>query len=228
MQKSNSIVLANYNSKPVSLEGQLKAATNWNPNFEYRQVIVSGHYLPSNTFLVRNRPFEGNPGFLQLAAFMTDSESIIWIERGWLPTGNAQDAPDYVPGLDTTHRQITLRLRPSEPKLNREAPSGQLPSIDLKTASADLVNQSVYRQAYGRLVTEFPKLASGRELPMPELNQGNHLSYAMQWILFALMAFGAVSWTIAQDRRRAAGLAPRRLKLLTEDADAEAEDKLLN
>jgi cytochrome oxidase assembly protein ShyY1 len=64
-------------------------------------------------------------------------------------------------------------------------------------------------------------------MPMPELNEGNHLSYAMQWILFALMALGALYWTIAQDRRRVAGLEPRRIKLLTKDSDAEAEDELL-
>lgn len=228
VQKSNDIVLSNYDMAPVALEELLRPESKWNASIEYRQVQVSGQYLPENFFLIRNRPFAGNPGFLQLAAFKTDSKSIIWVERGWLPTGNAQDSPDFVPDLNTTHRQLTLRLRPSEPTLDRTAPLGQLPSIDLKTASASIKDLSSYTQAYGRLVTEFPELTSGQAMPMPELNQGNHLSYAMQWILFALMAFGAVYWTIAQDRRRTAGLAPRKLKLLTRDIDAEAEDRLLD
>lgn len=228
VQKANEIVLANYDGVPVALEEILNPDSQWNPELEYRQVLVSGQYLTENTFLIRNRPYEGNPGFLQLAAFKTDSENIIWVERGWLPTGNVQDSPDLVPELNTTHRQLTLRLRPSEPKLDRTAPTGQLPSIDLKTASAEIKDKATYTQAYGRLVTESPALAAGEPMAMPELNQGNHLSYAMQWILFALMAFGAVYWTIAQDRRRTAGLAPRRLKLLTKDSDAEAEDQLLD
>ncbi len=228
VQESNGILLANYDNKPVALEDLLAPNANWNAVLEYSQVKVSGHYLPNKSFLIRNRPFAGNPGFLQLVAFKTDKESVIWVERGWLPTGNLQDAPDLIPTVNQTHREITLRLRPTEPKLDRGAPSGQLPSIDLKTASAQLAEQTIYTQAYGRLVTEFPLLVSGKPMPMPELNQGNHLSYAMQWILFALMAFGAVYWTIAQDRRKSAGLAPRKLKLLTKDADADAEDKLLN
>lgn len=226
VQKANEIVLANYDSNPVALEELLPQKSSWKKTLEYRQVKVSGNYLPDKTFLIRNRPNAGYPGFLQLVAFKTDSESIIWIERGWLPTGSKQDAPDSVPVVDTTHRELTLRLRPTEPKLDRGAPKGQLPSIDLNTASAGLAS-SVYKQAYGRLVAEFPELPKGEPMPKPELNQGNHLSYAMQWLLFALMAFGAVYWTISQDRRRAAGLAPRRLKILTKDADAEAEDKLL-
>lgn len=227
VQKSNAIVLQNYNSLPVPLEQLLTPISSWNPKLEYRQVSVSGHYLKEHILLIRNRPFEGNPGFLQLVPFETDSKKIIWVERGWLPTGNLQDAPDYVPAINDTHRKVTLRLRPTEPKLDRGAPAGQLPSIDLKTANRATTALPKYSQAYGRLVTESPTLSAGEPMPMPELNEGNHLSYAMQWILFALMAFGAVYWTIAQDRRRSAGLAPRRIKLLTKDSDAEAEDKLL-
>jgi len=227
VQKANEIVLQNYNSKPVVLEELLTPNSIWNPKLEYRQVEATGHYLKKHIFLIRNRPFGGNPGFLQLVAFQTDSKNIIWVERGWLPTGNLQDAPDYVPEINDTHRQLTLRLRPTEPKLDRGAPLGQLPSIDLITANATIATLPKYSQAYGRLVTEFPKLSAGATMQMPELNEGNHLSYAMQWILFALMALGALYWTIAQDRRRVAGLAPRRIKLLTKDRDAEAEDELL-
>jgi cytochrome oxidase assembly protein ShyY1 len=228
VQKSNAIVLANYDSRPVALEELLTPDKVWNSQLEYRQVLVSGHYLEDHAFLIRNRPFEGNPGFLQLVAFETDSSNLIWVERGWLPTGNLHDAPDYIPPVDQTHRQITLRLRPTEPKLDRGAPLGQLPSIDLITASKSIIGSPSYQQAYGRLVTEFPELPAGMPMPMPELNEGNHLSYAMQWLLFALMAFGAVYWTISQDRRKSAGLAPRKLKLLNKDSDAEAEDKLLD
>jgi cytochrome oxidase assembly protein ShyY1 len=226
VDRANAIVLANYNSTPVPLEELLTPNSKWDSELEYRQVVVSGQYLPAASYLIRNRPNSGNPGFLQLTAFQTDSENIIWVERGWLPTGNNQDSPDQVPQVDTIHRQVILRLRPTEPKLDRGAPTGQLPSIDLPAASALLDNQVVFTQSYGRLVSESPTLSRGLPLPMPELNQGNHLSYAMQWILFALMAIGAVYWTILQDRRRSQGLAPRKLKLLTRDKDAEAEDQL--
>jgi cytochrome oxidase assembly protein ShyY1 len=86
---------------------------------------------------------------------------------------------------------------------------------------------NVYTQSYGRLVTEYPELPTGQKLAKPELSEGNHLSYAMQWILFGLMAIGAVFWTISQERRRKQGLPPRKLKILNRDKDAEVEDKIL-
>jgi hypothetical protein len=114
---------------------------------------IDRRYAGLEVLVDRDPPFwiEGNPGFLQLVAFQTDSQNIIWVERGWLPTGNLQDAPDYVPEINDTHRQLTLRLRPTEPKLDRGAPLGQLPSIDLITANSTITTLPKYSQAYGRL-----------------------------------------------------------------------------
>jgi cytochrome oxidase assembly protein ShyY1 len=162
-----------------------------------------------------------------LVAFKSDAGPVIWVERGWLPTGSKSDSPDDIPVVDNLPRELTLRLRPAEPTLDRTAPTGQLSSIDLETASLALVDRETYQQAYGRLVNESPELPTGQLIGKPELSEGNHLSYAMQWILFGLMALGAVAWTLSQERRRKQGLPPRKLKLLNRDRDAEVEDEIL-
>ena len=223
----NQIVEQNYDKSPVSIDKILNVSDSWNPELEYLPVKMSGHYT-SNTLLVRNRPYDGNPGFLQLASFETDSGNYFWVERGWLPTGNKQDAPDAIPMVDSKQREIIVRLRKTESKSDRTAPAGQLPNIDLVLASNNLDGSQTFTQAYGRLVTETNPLPRGVDMGKPELSEGNHLSYALQWIVFALMSIGAVMWNISQDRRRTAGLEPRKLKSLTRDKDAEAEDKLLD
>ena len=228
VHQANVRISANYDTQPVALEELLNPVQVWDKALEYRPVSISGSYLPDQQFLIRNRPYDANPGFLQLIAFATDGGSVIWIERGWLPTGSKSDNPDTIPAVDDTHRQITVRLRPAEPKLNRTAPKGQLPSIDLQAASTGLQSSPIYTQAYGRLVSEEPKLQQGLAIAKPDLSDGNHLSYAFQWILFGLMAIGAVFWTLSQERRRKKGLAPRKLKSLNRDKDAEVEDQILN
>ena len=164
---------------------------------------------------------------MQLVAFRTNEGSVIWVERGWLATGSSTDTPDDVPQLDDVSRTLQLRLRPSEPDLDRTAPEGQLSSIYLDEISSTL-GEDVYIQAYGRLISESPSLQTGKQIPKPILSEGNHLSYALQWILFGLMAIGAVLWTLSQERRRKAGLPPRKLRILNRDKDAEIEDKLLD
>jgi cytochrome oxidase assembly protein ShyY1 len=225
--QTNSRIAASYDAEPIALEEILRVDQSWSSALEFRPVLVSGQYIPELSYLVRNRPYNAYPGFLQLVAFKTDGGSTIWVERGWLPTGSKSDSPDDVPLVDSNHRQVTLRLRPAEPTLDRTAPQGQLSSIDLKSASLLLSDSNVYTQAYGRLISEYPELPTGQKIGKPELSEGNHLSYAMQWILFGLMAIGAVFWTISQERRRKQGLPPRKLKILNRDRDAEVEDEIL-
>jgi cytochrome oxidase assembly protein ShyY1 len=223
----NQLIEANYNAKALDLEEVLTPNQQWDRSLEFRSANLRGHYLEDQSYLVRNRPFNAYPGFLQLVAFKSDLGPIIWIERGWLPTGSVSDTPDEIPKVDEAERSVTIRLRPAEPDLDRKAPPGQLSSIYLEAISKSIGMSEVYTQAYGRLISESPKLISGQSIPKPTLSEGNHLSYALQWILFGLMAIGAVFWTLSQEHRRKAGLPPRRLKILNRDKDAEIEDKLL-
>lgn len=227
MVRANQLINQNFDLPPSPLEEILNYEDSWDKNLEFRPVKTNGQYLPDSSLLIRNRPYDGQPGFLQLVAFRTNAGSVIWIERGWLPTGLNQDSPDAIPALDSRNREVIIRLRPTEGQDSREAPAGQLPNIDLPRASKTLANEALYLQAYGRLVSENPELDRGVDLGKPSLSEGNHLSYAFQWIIFGLMAFGAVFWNIAQDRRRMRGQQPRKLASLNRDRDAEVEDEIL-
>lgn len=222
----NKLIEANYNAETKPIADVIKPQQDWDSYLEFRSVTVSGQYLPEQSYLVRNRPLNAYPGFLQLVAFRTDSGTVIWVERGWLPTGSVSDTPDEIPLVNGQSRTLQLRLRAVEPELDRTAPAGQLSSIYLGKISL-YVDGDVYTQAYGRLVSESPALPTGEKIAKPSLSEGNHLSYALQWILFGLMAIGAVVWTLSQERRRKAGLPPRKLRILNSDKDAEVEDQLL-
>lgn len=225
--RANQLINQNFDLSPLPIEQVLLSEDTWDSALEFRPVRLQGNYLADKALLVRNRPYDGQPGFLQLAAFQIDNGKVIWIERGWLPTGINQDAPDAIPALDESSRQVIIRLRPSEAVDSREAPAGQLPNIDIKRASQNLATSQIYLQAYGRLVSETPALDRGVDIGKPQLSEGNHLSYAFQWIIFGLMAFGAVFWNISQDRRRLRGQTPRKLASLNRDKDAEIEDEIL-
>jgi cytochrome oxidase assembly protein ShyY1 len=228
VHKNNLLVAKNYDAVPVPIEALIKPTDSWNPDLEYRVVSVSGNYLPKTTLLVRNRPLDGNPGFLQLVCFKTDSGNYLWIERGWLASGAKKELPDSIPQVDGKSRKLVLHLRKGEKDNGLSAPIGQLSNINLLLAGKDLPVTKTYLQAYARLKTETPELSRGLALGKPELSEGNHLSYAFQWIIFGLMALGAVGWNISQDRRIRAGQPIRKLKILNRDKDAEIEDQILD
>lgn len=225
--EANQVINLNFELEPVPINEVLTFDQPWTSDLEFRPVVIEGSYLPETKLLIRNRPYDGQPGFLQLVAFEMTNGTIIWIERGWLPTGINQDSPDAIPDVDSSFRTVIIRLRSSESPDARQAPTGQLPNIDIPKASLLLTASNVYKQSYGRLATEQPELNRGVDLGKPQLSEGNHLSYAFQWIIFGLMALGAVFWNISQDRRRLRGKAPRRLAALNRDKDGEIEDQIL-
>jgi cytochrome oxidase assembly protein ShyY1 len=54
---------------------------------------------------------------------------------------------------------------------------------------------------YLRMVSESPaESPNPQPLSRPVLDEGNHLSYAVQWIIFAVLGFYALFWAIRQER----------------------------
>lgn len=200
---------------------------------EWRPVELEGRFLVSDAFLVRNRPFNGAAGFLQFIPFETKDGTLVAVETGWLPSGNEQDEPDLVPLPTEETVKIWGRIRPTEPKSTKDAPTGQLASVNssMLFEKAGLSGQTL-DSVYIRLGESYrPGEVLPKVLGKPDLNEGNHLSYAMQWILFALMAFGALWWAVRQElriRRMAAdpNYRPKTRKKIGDD-DKNAEDGFL-
>lgn len=221
-------VLENYEQPAVSLD-ELFSGEDWNESFEWRMVKLTGKYLTDDTHLVRNRPLAGTPGFLVLVPFRLEDGTVIAIERGWLPTGAEQDAPDLIPTITQPEKTIEVRLRAGEPDLNRDPVPGQLASIDLVELADRISNDSLELEFYGRVAAESPaEELNPAAMPAPSLSEGNHLSYAMQWILFGVMALGALIWAIRSEQRSqaiAAGATPKaRTRKTKAEIDADAED----
>ena len=217
------LVQNNYNAPIASLNevvvnGSLPAENEW------LRVELVGNYLTDHVYLVRNRPLNGQPGFLQLVPFETLQGQIIAVERGWMPTGNRQDSPDFVPVVEGEPKTITVRLRPNEPEVNRSAPPGQIENINLQRFS-EVTGLVMVKDFYGRMAFESPVSEEyATPMPMPRMDEGNHLSYALQWILFGLMAFIAFGWALRQELQFRAG----KTKIKKKDFDSVAEDALLD
>jgi cytochrome oxidase assembly protein ShyY1 len=136
--------------------------------------------------------------------------------------------PKTNPAPASGEYELVVRVRASEEDLGRQETTS-LASIDLAEVAQRLGSDLVITDFYGRLALENPQ---NSELPMPmpkpSLNEGNHLSYAIQWIIFGLMAFGAFIWAYRNDRRLLAeqrGEIPKRNRRKGQaERDAEFED----
>jgi cytochrome oxidase assembly protein ShyY1 len=198
-------VEVNYDATPVAVDDALPSLDAWTEDDEWLPVELTGHYLVDDQLLVRNRPYQGASGFEVLVPFQLDDGRVFVVDRGWVPVGSSIEAPDEVPAPPDGDVSVVARLKPGEPTLlGRTAPEGQLATIHLPSV-AELVGDDTYIGAYGLLASEDPAPAT-RPAPAlkPEADEGPHLSYALQWIAFGILAFIGLYWAFRRERRIAA------------------------
>ena len=172
---------------------------------EWERAELTGHYLSEDEVLLRLRPVESAPGFQSLVPFETESGETFLVNRGWMPTDEANSDPptDPAPQVEVTivaMARYDEHKHPSAPI--EEQVYTQVYSINTEQI-AELVDVPLAHD-YLQLSPEQP--GELHALPVPKLDRGNHLSYGYQWIAFGVMAplgFAYFVWSEIRERRRA-------------------------
>jgi len=220
-------VEAHFAQEPVGFFDALAMGQSWDDDLRWTPVSIQGHYDAAKTVLVRTRPRFSQVGFEILVPFQLGTGEWVLVNRGWVPTGEQQDYPDVIPTPPDGLVTVTGRLFASEPIIDgRSAPEGQVATIHLGTL-AQLTGVPLDTRAYVALSSEDPSTS-----PMPALlerpaaDEGPHLSYTVQWFLFALLGFVAWGYLLREDYRLVYDVdAPARPRNRT---DQDVEDELLD
>ena len=184
-----------YDAAPRKDPEALALFTDYQDKDEWTPVQLTGTYQVADAKIVRNRTRGGYPGYETTVPFTTTSGTTIIVSRGWLPIGNAvHGQPDDIPlPVDTAAQgrtsTIVVRAKAGEPIIDREAPDGQLATINLAQYQ-NQIGYPVAQAGYGQLVSEDPEAESMPEpLLRPSTDDGPHLSYSWQWYLFGILGF---------------------------------------
>lgn len=162
-----------------------------------RRFRLEGTFDGERELLVRGRIRNGLPGYEVLTPLVTAPGEAVLVNRGWIPqaVGDAWPDPDVAPpGGSAT---VTGLARPTErAALKLSTGSGGVPIVsairlqDIEGVAADLPYDlaPVWIVATdGAATGSLPAV-----LPPPDLSNGPHLSYAIQWFLFTTI--GLVGW----------------------------------
>lgn len=201
------LVENNYDAPPVPIGDLIGDDDRFDPADEWRPVEITGAYEPEAQLLVRNRPHGGTSAYEVLTPLRTDDGRVVVIDRGWIPPGESAEAPDAVPAPPEGEVTVVARLQPTEqlPVSGRGAPDGQLPTLHVPSVAA-LTGDGTLTDVYGQMVSETPAADDApHAVEPPEADPGPFLSYAVQWILFAVMGFAFIGYTIRTEIRAARG-----------------------
>lgn len=158
----------------------------------YRRVTLSGTYDPAHEVLVRFRSRLGLPGYEVVTPLVTDRGAVL-VDRGWVPLalGDRWPSPDAAPLAGTVRVEGLLAPTESGSERAARAPNGQLVigSINVDKLRRLLPYRTVYPV---HLLVD--GTSSGYPAPVepPDLTEGPHFSYAVQWFSFA--SVGVIGW----------------------------------
>jgi cytochrome oxidase assembly protein ShyY1 len=158
---------------------------------EYRSVRVTGTYDSAHEYLVRGQTTDDGVGVNVLTPLVTASGDRVLIARGWARYSDqgATVAPS-VPAPPTGPVTVVGRVRLPDfgGAMARVGRFQTVTQVDPSLIGRDL-GQPVFG-GYVELVKQTPSVTGGLVLiPEPELTEGPHLAYAVQWFLFAGMLF---------------------------------------
>ncbi len=205
----NAQVVDNYDRDPVALSTALPDPARFPAGGTWTPVLVDGEYVTEATTLVRNRNRDGRPGYQVLVPLRSEDGRVLVVDRGFVTIGETGERPDEVPAPPDGEVAVVSRLRVPEPTEDRAAPPGQTLRINPEALADQLAAASggaftaadVVTGAYGDLAAEEPAPATRPQPePRPALDEGPHLSYAMQWVVFAI---GALAGFVVLARRTA-------------------------
>jgi surfeit locus 1 family protein len=181
------LIEENIAAPKISLEN---AAGDLTKN-EWRTVTTQGVFDASQTILLRNRYFEGKYGFEFLTLFTSSKSEKFWVDRGWIVAGKDALTAPVIPNTPTGTVEITGRLR-----LDTSLPRGSFFAIPASgsgliskwNAQNEVVTEGFYLDLLNGSTTELTPKVSAQ---LPELSDGPHMAYALQWIFFAgLVGYG--------------------------------------
>jgi cytochrome oxidase assembly protein ShyY1 len=238
--RENDQIAANYDHAPVPLDTALPTPRSFDDAQTWLRVTMTGRYDTDDQLLVRNRVHNGQPGFEVLTPLVTASGRAFVVDRGWVPTGNEQDYPDHVPAPPKGEVTVIVRLQGDEPHIPGRSDPAHTDEIQSVTLSdvADKVSAPIWSGAYGQLASESPAPTEAAPLgwDRPSADTGLHLSYFIQWFMFAAGGFGFLAYLMIQEYRnlnqddpeeRERALERQRRKDARPRTDADIEDELL-
>ena len=172
---------------------ELKAVSGTLADYEWQTVSVVGLFNSDKQILLRNRYNDGKYGYEVLTLFTSTANKSFWVDRGWVQAGATATTAPVVTALPEGVVTIIGRLR-----LDSSLPRGSFFALPGK--GEGLVSEL---NAQSQLNTEkfYIDLLSGSDFSLtpkvtaqlPELSDGPHMAYALQWIFFGgLVIYGRI------------------------------------
>jgi cytochrome oxidase assembly protein ShyY1 len=180
-QATNEAVTRSMSSTPVPISELREQPQEW------RTVTATGTFLADDEVVARLRTVLGQPAFEVLTPFRLTDGSVVLVNRGYVrPEQGEVPGYDAPPAGEVT---VTARFRSDErdPRARETLPGRdgheQVYAVDSRAVAS--ATGLTIQPGYLALTGDSAGVLAA--LPLPVLEAGPFLSYALQWITFGVM-----------------------------------------
>lgn len=198
-------------------------------DLEYRRVSAIGTYRSDEQVLVRSRSDNGLPGSWVVAPLTLDDGRVVVVNRGFISNAGQLAAVPAKYAAPSGRVEVQGLLRTSEKR-------GRIGATDPANGRLDNLARldvgRIARQTDGAVLPMYVSLEAQRPaldgqdpkpIPRETLDEGPHLSYAVQWFIFttvAVVGYPLILRRRAKELEVEARIAARDRDRVTVDADA--------
>ena len=185
-EPTNVTDLIDLGASPLALESES----------QWRTVELTGTWIQSEQVLVRKKSLQSNLGLWVITPLRLNDGVVVMVNRGWTPAANSANDSPVVTDVPTGVVEVLGRVRDIQERTKpapTDLPQGQ---VDRIIPLEILDSQQTISNAYVEMTASRPESRSSEisELLAPEVTEGTHRSYAIQWIFFEIMT--VIGWII--------------------------------
>jgi surfeit locus 1 family protein len=178
---------------------QLTALSQDSGGMIFRRVRLTGEYDDAHTIIIAGRSLRGVPGVHVLTPLRVGGAAVL-VNRGWMPSADA--ARIEVDSIrEPGPRSLEALITPFPEDFGRAPPADGFHRVWFQMNGARLRRQFPYPvlPVIAQILPHPGQPLYPIRLKPPEMDEGPHFGYAIQWFSFAIIAI--VGWTALLLRR---------------------------
>ena len=197
----NELIRANIAKAPVTESDLSILGLN---EVAWRSIKLTGRFNPESEILVRNRYHEGKYGFGVITLFESSSGKRYWVDRGWVVAGKDALTPPKIKPVSNELISIEGRVRVEDIESQIAGTVFAVPGNDGGSKltrwnnEKEIITEPFYfdliNSDNSTFIPDVPAI-------LPELSDGPHLAYSVQWVLFAGLVFFGLYLVIREERK---------------------------
>ena len=200
---SNQIVRANEDAEPAPVEDVLAPDKKVAADDEWRRVTATGTYAVGDTIIWRYRTPDDAKGVDIVVPLVLSNGTTVLVDRGWLQTESQEEFED-IPAPPTGEVTITgwVRADGSGDSTDMAQVDGYHATRALSSTQVAKVLDETPVTGWLHLDTESPESTTQlRKADLPELDNGPHFFYGLQWWFFGILAVAGFFYLMYDERR---------------------------